>query len=70
MVTFTMLPISIAGIISDQTAAATITPEAKPSNVFWNNSGISFFIKNTKAEPRAVPKNGISKAVKIAFIVS
>ena len=33
-VTGPISPISRAGMIKDQTAAATITPEAKPSNAF------------------------------------
>ena len=61
-----MLPISIAGISSDHTDAATITPDANPKSIFWNNSGISFFIKNTNADPKTVPANGIKSAVKMA----
>ena len=61
-------PISMAGIISDHTDAATITPEANPNRIFCSNCGISRFIKNTKAEPRAVPRNGISKAMITGFI--
>ena len=61
-------PISRAGMIRDQTEAATMTPDAKPSRVFCSRSGISLRMKNTKADPRAVPRNGISKAVKTAFI--
>ena len=52
--------ISIAGISSDHTDAATITPDAKPSNVFCNLTDISSFMKNTKAEPSIVPSSGIS----------
>ena len=52
--------ISIDGISSDHTDAATITPEAKPSNVFYSLTDISFFMKNTKAEPSIVPSSGIS----------
>ena len=63
-------PISMAGIISDHTDAATITPEAKPSSTFCSSAGISRFIKNTKADPRAVPRNGIIKAVNIGLIVT
>ena len=55
---------------SDHTDAATITPEAKPSRTFCTIGGISRFMKNTKAEPRAVPdysflalQESISKAV-------
>jgi len=56
------------GIIKDHTEAATITPDANPSNIFWSIAGISCFIKNTKAEPRAVPRKGISKAVNTGLI--
>ena len=56
-------PISIAGISSDHTEAATITPDAKPSRTFCTSAGISRFMKNTKADPRAVPRNGIINAV-------
>ena len=43
--------ISIAGIRSDHTEAAIITPAANPSNNFCIIGLISFFNKNTKAEP-------------------
>ena len=55
--------ISIAGISSDHTDAATITPDAKPSNVFCNRTDISSRIKNTKAEPSIVPSSGISSPI-------
>ena len=55
--------ISIAGISSDQTDAATITPEANPSNAFCNRADISSCIKNTKAEPSIVPSSGISSPI-------
>ena len=57
------IPMSIAGISSDHTDAATITPDAKPNNDFCNRSEISFFIKNTKAEPSIVPSSGISNPI-------
>ena len=63
-----MPPNSIPGIRSDHTEAATITPEAKPSRIFCSKLGISFFIKKTKADPRAVPRKGMSKAVRVPFI--
>ena len=47
------------GISSDHTDAATITPDAKPSNVFCSRTDISPLMKNTKAEPSIVPSNGI-----------
>ena len=56
--------ISIEGISSDHTEAATITPDAKPRRAFWSSAGISFRMKNTKAEPNAVPANGIRRANK------
>ena len=55
--------ISIAGISSDHTDAATITPDAKPSNDFCNRAEISSFMKNTKAEPSIVPSSGISSPI-------
>ena len=61
-------PISIAGMISDHTDAATITPEANPSRTFCSSAGISRFMKNTKAEPRAVPRNGMINAIKTGLI--
>ena len=55
--------ISIAGISSDHTDAATITPEAKPNSDFCNRTDISPRIKNTKAEPSIVPSNGIRRPI-------
>ena len=55
------LDISIAGIRSDHTLAAIITPAAKPSRVFSIFALILSFIKNTIAAPRVVPSNGINK---------
>ena len=52
--------ISIAGMSNDHTDAATITPDAKPSRDFCRRSGISPFIKKTKAEPSMVPMSGMS----------
>ena len=52
--------ISIAGIRSDHTDAAIMTPDANPSSVFSSFCFISFLIKNTIAEPSTVPENGIS----------
>ena len=63
-------PMSIAGISSDHTDAATITPEAKPSKDFCNLADISFFIKNTKAEPSIVPSSGISSPMISVVILS
>ena len=55
--------ISIDGISSDHTDAATITPDAKPSNDFCNLGDMSFFMKKTKAEPSIVPKRGINNPI-------
>ena len=50
--------ISMAGISSDHTIAASITPEAKPSIPFFSPERSSFFMQNTAAAPAAVPKKG------------
>ena len=57
--------ISMDGIKSDQTEAATITPEANPSMIFCIFGGMDPFKKNTQAAPRVVPTMGtmISKIV-------
>ena len=44
--------ISIAGMSNDHTDAATITPEAKPSNDFCSRMDISFFIKEYKSRTK------------------
>ena len=54
--------------LHDHTLAATITPLAKPSSVFCILSGISFFMKKTKAEPSIVPSSGSSIPMIMAFI--
>ena len=51
--------ISIAGIRSDQTEAATITPEANPRRILCTDGFMEFLTKNTHAAPRVVPRNGI-----------
>ncbi len=51
---------SMDGIKRDQTEAAIITPEAKPSNNFCKRGEISSFSKNAIAEPKTVPRNGTS----------
>ena len=48
--------ISMAGIKSDQTEAAIITPAAKPRNARCMPCGISFLKKKTVAAPSAVAK--------------
>ena len=50
--------ISIEGISSDHTEAATMTPEANPNKVFCTKSGICFFIRKTQAAPKVVPAKG------------
>ena len=62
-------PISIAGISSDHTDAATITPDAKPNNAFCKLTDISSFMKNTKAEPSIVPNSGISSPMVNVVII-
>ena len=52
--------ILIAGIKSDHTDAAIITPDAKPKSTFSNFLFILFFIKNTVILPSVVPRNGIN----------
>ena len=61
--------ISMLGISSDHTLAATITPLAKPNRVFCNRSGISLRIKNTNAEPSIVPASGSSIPIISVLIV-
>ena len=53
--------ISMAGMSSDQTEAAIITPEAKPSSAFCTFAPICFLKKNTVAEPSTVPASGSSR---------
>ena len=60
--------ISIAGMSNDHMDAATITPEAKPSNDFCSRMDIPSFIKNTKAEPSIVPNSGIRSPMIIVVI--
>ena len=54
---------------SDHTEAATITPEANPSSAFCSLTGISPFIRNTKAEPSIVPSSGISNPIVSVVVV-
>ena len=60
--------ISIEGISSDHTDAATITPDAKPSSVYCSRTDIPSFIIKTKAEPSIVPSKGRSKPITIVSI--
>ena len=54
------VPISIAGMSSDHTDAATITPEANPSNDFCKRGDISSRMRKTNAAPSIVPNRGMS----------
>ena len=56
-------PISMAGINSDHTDAATITPDAKPSNNFCSRGDISSRMKKTNAAPSMVPQRGMSRPI-------
>jgi hypothetical protein len=60
--------ISIAGMSSDHTDAATITPEANPNRAFCNRSGISLRMKNTNDDPSIVPNKGIINPNNIVVI--
>ena len=62
--------ISIDGIRSDQTDAAIITPDAKPSNAFSSFGAIFSFIKNTIAAPSVVPIKGMPRAINIFIYAS
>ena len=55
---------------NDHTDDATITPDAKPNNVFCNRADISSFIMNTKAEPSIVPNSGIRSPMIIVVVIS
>lgn len=54
-------PISIEGMSSDHTDAATMTPEAKPNSDLLTLSGSSLRMKNTSAAPRTVPAKGMRR---------
>ena len=60
--------ISIDGIKSDQTDAATMTPDAKPSSPFCSSSLSLSFKKNTHAEPSVVPTSGIINPQKTVIL--
>ena len=65
--------ISMPGMSSDHTEAATITPEANPSSDFCTSAGISCFMKNTNAAPVIVPSSGsvsaiISPSITVTFL--
>lgn len=49
--------------------AATITPEAKPVNILITFSSNSFFRNKTQAEPKVVPRKGISNPCKIIVFI-
>lgn len=61
---------SMAGMSSDQTLAATITPEANPNRAFCRRTGISFFIRKTNPDPNIVPNKGISNPIMQVAICS
>jgi hypothetical protein len=61
--------ISIAGISSDHTDAATITPDAKPSSDFCSRTDIPSRIMKTKAEPAIVPSSGISSPITNVIVI-
>ena len=58
---------SNAGCSSDQKLAATITPEAKPSSVFWMRLANLSPRNSTIAEPAIVPTKGNSNSGKISL---
>ena len=62
---------SIAGMSSDQTEAAVITPAAKPKKRVLSFSGRSFLKKNTSAAPAAVDMKIIEKPniVSAVFVI-
>ena len=53
-----------------ETDGATITPEAKPNNVFCKRADISSRMKNTKAEPSIVPSRGIKRPIVMLILYS
>ena len=59
---------SIAGMSSDQTDAAIITPEAKPSRAFCRAGFISPLRKNAIAAPSVVPAKGISRPSAVVWV--
>ena len=61
--------ISMEGMSSDHTEAATITPDAKPNSVFCKRGDMSFFIKKTNEAPNIVPNNGISNPTVIPMTI-
>lgn len=62
--------ISMLGMRSDHTAAATITPEANPNRMRCNVADMASRIRNTKADPNRVPAKGIiSESVNPSIIV-
>ena len=61
--------ISMAGMSSDHTEAASITPEAKPSSDFRKRGDMSFFIKKTNDAPNIVPNNGINNPTVIPMTI-
>ena len=62
--------ISIAGMMSDQTEAAIMTPAAKPRNAFCTRGPISPRKKNTIAAPAVVPSSGMSRTARFTMLSS
>ena len=58
--------LSRAGCNKLQKEAATITPAAKPVNIFCKLFDICFEKKNTIAAPKLVPAKGINSPIVIA----
>ena len=61
--------ISMQGMSSDHTEAATMTPEAKPSSTFCSRGDISWRMKKTNAEPSIVPRKGTRRAMNTPFMM-
>ena len=59
----------IAGIISDHTVAANITPAANPSNPFSTDSFMPSFIKNTIIAPSVVPAKGTISDISSVILI-
>ena len=59
----------IAGISRLQMEAAVITPPANPVRAFCRPCRRSRFMKNTQADPAAVPRNGIRRHVSVSAFI-
>ena len=60
---------SMAGIISDHTDAATITPAANPSKIFCSRAETVLRTNSTVEAPTIVPAKGIAKIDRVSIIV-